>query len=250
MKYVQAVIAFIWLISFFASTPSVFAHVYSIASVDDIRFEAYTHYGALYFQINATTPDVVQTISILSNSVPAATIPTSLLKDQQTYDFKGTASFSGNITTPQLNEEWAQSGNTTLAEFEPSFDGSVTTLMIDDVEDGTVSLSFQMTDGTVKIAEVSLKPIEEIPHTPGAPSVDHSAHGGSTTSQGEEEADGDGELDHSAHSAEEHAQFLEGEAIVAAKDVEEPVNSVVKNSSNRSSAAFTTLFGAVLLIIT
>ena len=256
MKSFQAVIAFIWAICFL--TPNVFAHIYSIASVDDIIFEAYTHRGALYFQINATTPDDVQTITILSNDVPAATIPTTiLLKDQQTYDFKGTASLSGNITTTQLNEEWAQYGNTTLAIFEPTFDGNVTTLMVDDLADGNVALSFQMSDGTVKVAEISLKPIEEIPYVPGAPLADHSAHGGSTTtSQGEEteeeeEAGGaDGDIDHSAHSAEEHSQYIEGDATVAAQNVvDDTAANVVENSSSRASVAFAMLFGAVLLII-
>jgi hypothetical protein len=247
MKSSQAAMTFIWAICFLALTPNVFAHTYSLASVDDIDFEAYTHGGALYFQVDTDTPDDVETITILSNDVPAAVIPTTtLLKDQQAYDFEGSASLSGNITTPQLNEQWTQSGNATLAVLEPTFDGNTTTLMVHAVGDGIVSLAFQMTDGTVKVAEVSLKPKEEIPHTPGAPSMDHSAHGGSTNSEGK----ADGDIDHSAHSAEEHAQYLEEEATKAAQGVENTVSQVVGNSSSRGSVVFATVFGAILLSIT
>jgi hypothetical protein len=246
MKSFQAVMTFICAICFLALTPNVFAHTYSLASVDGIDFEAYTHGGALYFQIDTDTPDDVETITILSNDVPAAVIPTTtLLKDQQAYDFEGTASLSGNITTPQLNEQWAQSGNTTLAVLEPTFDGNTTTLMVNAVGDGIVSLAFQMTDGTVKVAEVSLKPKEEIPYTPGAPPMDHSAHGGNTTSEGKADED----IDHSAHSAEEHAQYLEEEATKAAQGVENTVSEVVGNGSTRGSVFFATVFGAVLLSI-
>lgn len=186
-------------------TPSI-AHFYSIASVDDINFQGYTHHDVYYFQVNGTAID---TIIISEKGVPAAIIPTAtLLKDQQAYDFQGTASYSGNITTSQLNDELAQYGNsTTLAVFELTFDGNVTTLN-DSIGAGTVSISFVAADGTVKDAAASLKPEEEENSwTPAGPPADHSAHlavpSSSSTSTSQAEV-----VDHSIHSAEQHAQYV------------------------------------------
>jgi hypothetical protein len=167
-----------------------------MASVDDINFQGYTHHDVYYFQVNGTD---IETIIISDNGVPAAIIPTTiLLKDQQAYDFHGSATYSGNITTSQLNNELPQYGEgATLAVFEPTFDGNVTTLS-DSIGTGTVSISFEAADGTIKDAAVSLEPEEEEDSwTPSETT--------SSTSQGEV-------VDHSAHSAEEHAQYVVEEA--------------------------------------